>query len=332
MKPRFALSIILMVFCLPQYAKQRNSSRDNQSHIISILDSLHGKTCCKVKDSLQTKDSWRNISNYLRLDFFATLHAYYFIHARDLSSEQSSVYGYYNFSILDRFQARHLAINLAMNNELGYRKYIDSIACKNEDLWVFKTDLLSTLRKGLKFSLSYQIKSQLWNTWLYHYDAANQLQRTLYAGFYSPGYVNYSAGLTYLFWKNCQLQFGLLSAQMTFIKNTKIFETRAQHQLYGLERSSPKQTKWGWCLQTNIPTHKIRKRWYWDHSHRFFYQHGEISQKSNWTIESQNGIYFLFLKYLRLGVLSRMNYDKVISDKVYISNTLLFGFYLSNKL
>lgn len=314
------ITILYVLICFPIHAQRKT---------FLMKDTVPMNA---AKPLLPTKNSWRSVTNYLRIDFFATVNASYFIHAQDARTEKSNVYGYYNFSVLDQLKAKRFSIHISMNNELGYRKYIDSIVCKNEDLWVCKTDILSPLNKNWKLSISYQIKSQLWNTWTYSYDSANRLQRSLYAGFYSPGYVNYAAGFTYLFWKNCQLQLGLLSAQTTRITNTKIFETRSQHQLYGLERSSPKQTKWGWCLQTNIPTHKIRQRWYWDHSHRFFYQHGEINQKSNWTIESQNGIYFLFLKYLRLGVLSRMNYDKMISEKVYISNTLLFGFYLSNKL
>ncbi len=83
---------------------------------------------------------------------------------------------YYNVNITNQFTTKYLSVNAYFFNELGYRKYFDSIGLKNEDNYYYKFDVNSPMYENLNFSVSYQVKSQFWNSWEYSSDTLHKKQ------------------------------------------------------------------------------------------------------------------------------------------------------------
>lgn len=63
-----------------------------------------------------------------------------------------------------------------------------------------------------------------------------------------------------------------------------------------------------------------------------FVSNETIHQLSAYKVDLNNGVHILFSEVLRMGIRTKLNYDLQISSKPYVSNMLLFGFYLSNKM
>ncbi|MBK7762463.1 MAG: hypothetical protein IPI46_03715 [Bacteroidetes bacterium] len=276
--------------------------------------------------------SWREMKNYFRLDFFTSLNGFYYQNPRNTQSEQSHLYAYYNLQVTNQFSTKYISINASLFNELGYKKFIDSIAQKSDDQYAYKFDVNTTLHKKLQAGISYQVKSQLWKTYTYEKDTLQQIHQSLYSDYFSPGYIIYTAGVSYSFWQTARFEFGLASGQTTKIRNTEIFASRKSQQLYGIENGRKKENTFGINLQLQIPNKKLGKYFYWEHNSRVFVSNETIHQLSAYKVDLNNGVHILFLKYLRMGIRTKLNYDLQISSKPYVSNMLLFGFYLSNKM
>ncbi len=294
-------------------------------------DSTVNKRTTNTGDST-SKESWREFTNYFRLDFFTSVNAFHYLNSRDQSTEKNNFYVYYNLNITNQFKTKYLSVNACLFNELGFRHYIDSISIKNEDSYSYKLDINSPVYRKLNVNLSYQVKSQLWKSWEYRPDSANQRKAILVSSYFSPGYIMYAGGLSYDFWKISKLEIGLVGGQITKIKNDKLYDTRKEDVLYGVGKGKHKQMDFGLSAQLQIPIHRIGKFFYWENNSRLFVKGRDIQQFKKYQIDMTNGIHFLFLKYMRIGLRTKLNYDVNVSEKIFMSNMLLFGFYLSNKL
>ncbi len=278
------------------------------------------------------KESWREFTNYFRLDFFTTINAFQYVNARDPTTDKNNAYLYYNLNITNQFTTKYISLNTYFFNELGYRKYIDSISIKNEDAYFYKVDVNSPLVKNVNVNVSYQVKSQFWKSWTYKPDSLQHLQPTLYSSYFSPGYIIFSGGISLEFWSTCRAELGLVGGQITKVKNDALYVSRKEDELYGIKKGDAKQIEFGLSLQLQVPAKKIGKFLYWENSSHVFVKSKNIKQRDGYQLDFNNGIHFLFLKYLRLGIRTKVMYDTTVSEKLYISNILLFGFYLSNKL
>ena len=294
-------------------------------------DSIVNKQTIHTSES-DTKESWREFTNYFRLDFFTSMNASHYINPRGQATDKNNYYLYYNLNINNQFHTKYLSINAYLFNELGFRHYIDSISIKNEDSYSYKIDINSPLRQQLNFNLSYLVKSQLWNSWEYRIDSTNQAKAILLSSYFSPGYIIYTGGFSYNFWETAKVELGLVGGEITKIKNNTLYDTRKENVLYGIEKGKRKQINFGLSAQLQIPIHKIGKFFYWENNSQLFVKGKDIQQFKQYQLDMTNGIHFLFLKYMRIGLRTKLNYDINVSEKVSINTMLLFGFYLSNKL
>lgn len=278
------------------------------------------------------KESWRSFTNYFRLDFFSTCNAFQYLNPKELNAEKNNFYFYYNLNILNQFKMKHFNLNSAFYNELGYRKFIDSIAIKNEDVYYFKVDLNSPISKAVNVMISYQVKSQFWRTWQLKHNTNGEFERNLSSAYFSPGYINFSTGFSHDFWNTCHWEIGLAGGQITKIINEKIYESTQNEELFGIVKGKKRKVEFGLNLQLQVPARQIRKNVYWENSSRLFAKGREVIEIKSYCVDFNNGFHFLFLKHLRLGLRTKINYDLSISGKIAMSNMLLFGFYMSNKL
>ena len=328
--------LFLFLFFYSQYSKAvcydsivRNSGTKVK---LEQFDSLGSKGTKLIQhDSLKRK-SGQEFTNNFRLDFFTSLLGSYWKNPPMRNGDNNYVYLYYNLNISNQFTSRSLAINILCTNELGFKKYLDSIHVKPEDLYTLRIDLCKTIKKNLSISISDQVKTQLWNDWIYTTDTSLHLQRQLYSSYFSPGYYMYNAGLSLRFWKSSRFDLGLVGGQITRMRNQEIYSSRNETVLYGVQQGKRKQTAFGISLRVNIPPHCIRKFLYWENAGRLFIHSEHLTDYSTYQLEMTTGIHVLFLRYLRIGIRTKLNYDPAIDSRISVGHILLFGFYLSNHL
>ena len=152
------------------------------------------------------------------------------------------------------------------------------------------------------------------------------------SAYFSPGYIYYAAGLSWVYWHTGRIELGLVSGQVTRIRNQHLFETRHETELYGIQQGHHRLVDYGALLQCHLPVHRIRKYLYWEYHSRLFVKGKTLGQPNTYKLDLTNGIHLLFLKYLRLGLKTQLNYDTAVSTHPYVSHLLLFGFYIRNKL
>jgi hypothetical protein len=300
---------------------------DSSSHKGARIDTAkNGVTTAARKET-----DWRDYVNYFRLDFFATMHAFRYVNPYN-QSEHGNLHAYYNFSLSNQFTSKYLVLHINLFNELGFRKFTDSILIKNEDSYFYKIDLSSPITKSCLLSTSYQVKSQIWPGWAYQTDSLQQQVRVLQHDFFSPGYIYFSGGLAWRVLDIGRLELGLAGGQITRIRNIKVYEAQQKDELFGVPKDKQRKVDVGLNMTFQLPPKKFGKRLYWENSSRLFIKGGGIGDVKNYQLDASNGLHLLFLKHLRIGFRNRVKYDATRSEKLSVQHMMLFGFYLSNKL
>ncbi|HNB80498.1 MAG TPA: hypothetical protein PLP14_00255 [Chitinophagaceae bacterium] len=315
-----------LLLCLKSITIGHSLSTDT---LLKRTDTLSAEQILLAKHKAEEQQqSWRTMSNYFRLDFFSTLNARYNTPGEMAQSELNQAGWYYQFRCINQFRTTYFSVHINVFNELGYRYYFDSLLQKNEDQFQFRTDLLGMGYKNLQLSISYQLKTQLWNAW--QYTTSNQ--RSLYTAFLSPGYSSYTAGIQWRLAGRAQIEWGLISLERTAIRRKKIFETRNEEILYGVQAANKSFTSWGMSIACAFPPLKLNRFFYWENNSRLFFQSKGVGFSEKFSMDIQNGVHFLFLRYLRLGLSTGIRYNDKQGKEVQMRNTILFGFYLSNKM
>jgi hypothetical protein len=294
-----------------------------------------------IPDSVARKTSIKREykpSDYLlyyvyNYDFYTTFIAQQTINAIDPTSDRSNIYFYYNATFNSRVNVKKIRWNFYLFNEYGKKKYFDSISVKTDDLYYFKNSLNYTFAKDkIAITTMMNVKSQFWKTFDYKEDTSGTWQRYTYASYFSPGYILYSAGMTYNFWESSTIELGLVSGKITKIKNQEIFEERDAEKLYGIEKGQKQKIQYGLNLQVNIVAKKFGKHFIWEHYSQLYIPNEHLGDVSFMTFEMNNAFHFMFMKYMRLSLRTKINYDQNIQERPQIINQFSVGFYLSNIL
>jgi|GEM_PF-1047659 len=267
----------------------------------------------------------------LRYDFYTTLMASFAKNPIDPSIDKSNVYFYYNITLNNRLQLKKVRINTYLFNEFGKRFYVDSISTVSEDLYYFKNTVNYPLgRDGINLNFLVNIKSQLWEHYDYMEDSTGREIRYLYSSYYTPGYMLFSGGLGCSFWEGSTIDLGIAGGKITKIKNQRIFEERGADVLYGVERGNKRKVVFGLNLQVNIMPKMINKHIAWENYTQLFVPNQHIGEVKYYTLDFNNAIHYLFLKYMRISLRTTINHDLDIQNKPQIINQVTLGFYLSN--
>ncbi len=310
---------------------------DSISEYGKLKKSLNGIDI--TKDTLTlitTKQIESKPPNYLlyyayNYDFYTTFMLEKAENPIDPSADKDNLFFYYNFTFNSRVNIKKFRWNFYFFNEYGRKKYFDSFSVKTDDLYYFKNSFNQPIIKNkIAINLMANVKSQFWTTYNYREDTNGLQQRYKYSSYFSPGYILYSSGITYNFWENSSAELGLLSGKITKIKHQYIFDERATDKLYGLKKGQKGKVQFGLNLQFNVITKKFGKHIIWEHFSQTYMPNEHFGDISNVTFEMNNALHYLFLKYLRVSVRTKVNYDQNIQEKPQIINQLSIGFYLSN--
>jgi len=313
---------------IKQYAQWQQFQKENVVPMIKI-DSQQNKQLIQHVKKLKPKTEY-DLYWILNYDLYATFSAMKSENVIDIG-EADNLYLYYNLTFSNRLYFKEFRLNTYFFNEYGYRNYLDSISLKTEDLYYFKNTInYPIIKDHLDFNFMINIKSQFWKTYAFKEDSVGGLNTYLYSSYFSPGYILYSSGLTYSFWKGNTIELGLISGKFTKIKNQNIFNTRESSKLYGIGKGSKSEVVFGLNLQGNITPKKLTKNLYWENYTQIFAPNKQLEAIHHYTFDINNAVHYLFLKYLRVSLRTKVFYDAQIQEKPQLINQISFGFYLAN--
>jgi hypothetical protein len=208
---------------------------------------------------------------------------------------------------------------------------VDSINTVSEDLYYFKNTFNYPIGKGgINLNALINIKSQFWNHYDYMEDNTGQSLKYLYSSYYTPGYMLFSGGMGCSFWEGSAIDLGIAGGKITKIKNQNIFEERGADVLYGVEKGQKRKVVFGLNLQLNIIPKMINKHIAWENYTQLFIPNQHLGEVQFYTLDLNNAIHYLFLKYMRISLRTTIIHDLDIQDQPQIINQVTLGFYLSN--
>jgi hypothetical protein len=342
MKP---LIIILFVFSssIASFAQEINATKINEIRTDTFQRLLPFDTTRARVEQMEDKKAAQKVSdsimvtqgvpfkNVLRYDFYGTAAAVSLINKPD-KTEKGNFQLYYNATINNRLNIDKFSWSFFLFNEYGYKKYFDSLGIKNEDGYNLRNTVQWALyKKKLKLNANVNIKSQIWRTYQYNVTDSTT-EKILYSAYFSPGYVMYSGGLAFITNDNIAFELGMVSGKTTKIKNQEIFDDRKSKKLYGLDKGEKKKVDYGLTFIITAPIVELRKNIYWETNSVFFSKNKSLKSLNEYTMDVNSAFHFLFWKYLRLSLRTKIIYDKEVQDQVFMSNQISFGFYLSNKM
>jgi hypothetical protein len=269
--------------------------------------------------------------NIFIYDFFTTVNALHYENERT-KEQKDELNFYYNVTLNNHFQTKYFGIRSYLFNEYGVKHFFDSVTIKGQDNFQIRNVIdFQIIKRRLRLQVGLTIKTQLWKTYNYQSDS-NQSQRYLYTDYLSPGYFNYAMGISWKFMKNATLDLGLVGGKTTKIRNQQIFDDRRQKQLYGLTKGESKKVSYGLSLVVNVPPRKLTKHIGWEFTGSLYTDKEQMGFADLYNYNVMNVMHYMFLKNLRVSLRTEVIYDHRISPKVFLSNMISIGFYLSNKI
>jgi len=273
-----------------------------------------------------------DFTNTFIYDFFFTVNAIAFEN-RQTSDQHDELNFYYNTTINDIFRTKYFTYRAYMFNEYGLKYYIDSLTTKGQDRHEVRNSVQIPLKKFLKVSAGFTVKTQLWKQYLYNIDTGTgDINRSLYTAYFSPGYILYTGGISFNFLKNASVDIGIAGGTTTKIKNQHIFEDRKAERLYGLERGERKRFVYSFNVLLNVPPQMLTKHIGWECHALVSSEKEQIGRLKGYKVDATNVLHYMFLKNLRISLRTTMQYDEKVNDKIFMMNMLSIGFYLFNKL
>lgn len=274
----------------------------------------------------------RQIQIVTALDFFTTFAGFHVLNGTE-AEEKNNLHVYYNFSINNIVKAGSLKITNYFYTELGLKMYFDSISVISEDAYTLKNSLSYSINQSkIALNVAISTKSQFFRHYDYRSDSSERYNQFLYTSYLSPGYTDYSFGLKLFLNDFATLEFGLVNGRVTRIRNQGIFDSRQCDFLYGLRKGETEKTEYGFSLSVNLMAMKIFKNILWENFSHINVAKDDVSMLKYYQCDVNNALHYRFFKYLRLSLKTRLLYDVNLSSKPKLTNAIILGFYLNNKI
>ncbi len=301
-----------------QDLKQTNRLFPKNLNFVNELDSTH----------LANKTfSW-----LLYYDFFSTVTAIHHIN-QPSPTEVNNLYFYYNVDLKNRITYKTISWDFYLFNDYGCKYYFDSILQKTQDQFTLKNSLQWLFYKQkIGFSFSANTQTKLFNSYKFRINSSGIQEKFLYDGFMSPGAVIYSGGLQWQAPGNSSLNIGLGSSKVDKIKDQRIFDSRQESEINGLQKGDRRKSTLGVNLLITVPIQHFSKHVHWEFFGNAFAPMNSLLESKKYTVNVNNVFHAIFLKFVRVSWRTQIHYNKELFPKPVFQNQISLGFYLSNHL
>ena len=116
------------------------------------------------------------------------------------------------------------------------------------------------------------------------------------------------------------------------IKNQKIFESRNEEIINGVEKGRSKKSEIGLSLTSTVPLQHAGKHLHWEFYGNVFAPLQRLKSISAYTLDVNNVFHISLLRYVRLSLRTKVGFNALQNPKPVIQNHISLGFYLSNHL
>jgi hypothetical protein len=174
-------------------------------------------------------------------------------------------------------------------------------------------------------------RSQYFKHYYYSIDSTGSSVATPNSSYKSPGYQMISGGIKYST-KGLSIEFGIVNGMSTIMKNQKYYDILKTSNLYGLEKGQRKKMDFGFSLIISAPIQKIHKNLYYENFSQARVIKDDLSLINRYSFDINQAFHYVFLKYFRISLRSKIIYDYRISLKPSIINNVTLGLYFHNSL
>ncbi len=286
-----------------------------------------------TNDSVATDSALINkqLKYHYLADFFSSLSITHIANAL-AANEKGSIYFYYNVTLSGDLQYKKIMLSSYYNTDFGINSFIDSIAIIQTDQFNFKNSLTYKFNNS-KFGLNLTLlsRSQYFQHYNYSVDSTGKTVSSPASSYKSPGYSMFSGGLRYSS-KTFSVEFGLVNGMKTIMRDQHYFDLLKTDNLYGVEKGKKQKFDFGFSLIVAAPLHRIYKNIYYENFSQARVVMDDLSYLHKYCFDMNQAFHFIFFKYFRLSVRSKVVYDYHINLKVNTVNSLTLGFYFHNSL
>lgn len=272
----------------------------------------------------------RQVRYHYLADFYSSVSLTQLIN--NSNNYKGNLYFYYNATLAGDLYYKQLSYNVLYLTDFGINKYFDSIAIIQTDQYSVKNSISYRLGNS-KFAanLMQMSRSQYYNHYTYSVDSVGNTIAKPYSSYKSPGYNIISAGIK-LSEKRFSIEFGLVNGMRTVMKNQKYYDILQTANLYGVEKGKGKKLDFGFTLTLSAPTQKINKCIYFENFSQFRVVKDDLPYLDKYCFDINQAFHFIFLKFFRLSLRTKVTYDYHKSPKPAIVNNITLGFYFHNSL
>jgi len=161
------------------------------------------------------------------------------------------------------------------------------------------------------------------NGYDYSLNDSGLLVRMLNSSFLTPltGIFSLGMGISIPSWG--MLNIGISSGKLTYIYNTKIFETKMIENFYGVPKNKCIMFEYGLSFQLLIDK-DVLKRVHMDCDFLFFKNY---NAPVDITLKTLVGV--KINRFLKTSILTKVLYEKMVSKNIQLENLVSIGFYFT---
>ncbi len=214
------------------------------------------------------------------------------------------------FNLQNIYEKKPFRMLSYVNTSIGYRHELGKYFLKNVDRFSLKQQLEIQIKNGFAFYVLGSIRSQHFDNFRYIND-----EKDLTTSFMAPGYVNYSAGLTY---SNdyLLLDFGLYEMRSVYVLQDKVFKERSS--AFGVPREDKFFGIHGFSLRADLDLYKSEKF----NTNASFYG---FYNKDVTTLDFRAELTYRMHKMLKLTLLNEIVYDNFDESTFHYRAEVLIG-------
>lgn len=210
-------------------------------------------------------------------------------------------------------------INQFVHN-LGMQFFFDSINKIQLDDNTLETRLEFKAAKNLSFSLTSLLTTRFFNGFDNSVDDQNQPIKILTSSFLTPMIWMISTGIAWEWPSFGSINLGISSAKLTYIRDSKVFNTPGITAFYGVPKDRRSVFDYGWTLRLLIDK-VFLKRVHWTCDFLVFQNFHESVD-----LNVRNLLNIRITKFLKTNIQTRLFYQEQVSKQVQLENLVSIGF------
>jgi len=203
---------------------------------------------------------------------------------------------------------------------LGVQFFFDSISKFQFDENVLDTRFDLKIVNNFSATLSSLVTTRIFDDYFYSINDSGKQVRFLQSGFLTPLVWTFSLGFCWN-WKGVlDMNFGLSSARLTYVRDKRVFSSTGQVSFFGVPKDKSALFEYGIFLRLLVDK-SFREKVLWKCEIQLF-----KNFNTPFDFFIKNSIDIRITKYFKTSIQTRMFYEETQSQHLQLENLISFGF------